>query len=68
MAVSPHWGPMPQPLGEPVAVPELRVGDDARAALADTRAALNRANGRIVAGRQFYDDTRSATGGRFGHN
>ena len=39
---------------EPVAVPALRLGEDARAALARNRAALAIANGNIACSRQWY--------------
>lgn len=42
----------------PVAVPEVRVGDDARAALARHRAALRDANGNLICSRDWYKHIR----------
>jgi hypothetical protein len=51
----------------PVSVPPLAKGEDARAALAETRAALSEANGRLRATRGWYDTVRSRyAGGKTG--
>ena len=41
-----------------VPMPAVRRGDDARLKLAETRAALAKANGRIVGGCRWYDGVR----------
>ena len=42
----------------PVAVPGVKVGDDARVALARSRAALASANGNLDCSRQWYGGVR----------
>lgn len=42
----------------PVAVPGLKAGDDARIALARSRAALGQANGRLDCSRKWYAGVR----------
>ena len=44
----------------PVPVPGLKAGDDARLALARSRAALGQANGRLVCSRKWYDGVRKS--------
>lgn len=59
-------GAKPQPVNLPAPpscmakepVPEIRAGDDARLALARSRAALASANGRLACSRKWYDGVR----------
>ena len=46
--------PAPPSFMAPVAVPALKVGEDARAALADSRGTLRDANGRLSQSRGWY--------------
>lgn len=46
----------------PVALPPVKAGDDARAALARHRAALIDANGHLVCGRRWYAGVRQSYG------
>lgn len=48
----------------PVAVPPVKVGDDARLALARSRAALVGANGNLHCSRQWYDAVRAGYGAK----
>lgn len=42
----------------PVTVPGVKAGDDARAALAKSRAALSEANGRLTCSKRWYEQVR----------
>jgi hypothetical protein len=55
----------PAELFQPVPIPPLKRGEDARVGLAKTRDALKSANGRIEQGGDWYDQVRerAATGG-----
>lgn len=46
----------------PVPVPALRVGDNAKLALAKTRAALDQSNGRLTDAGAWYDNVRADFG------
>ena len=56
--------PPPPSCMAPVAVPEIRVGDDARAALARQRAALATANGHLDCSKDWYEAVRLGYGER----
>jgi hypothetical protein len=46
----------------PVGAPPVARGDDPKARLAQTRDALEEANGRLVAGRAWYEGVRESYG------
>lgn len=48
----------------PVPVPGIKVGDDARSALARHRAALEEANGRLDCARKWYGKVRAGYGAK----
>lgn len=50
-------------LFQPVPHPRIKAGDDARAKLAETSAALTTANGRIEGARRWYETVRSEASG-----
>ena len=49
--------------GAPVAVPDPRLGEDARGYAARALGALGKANGRLAVDRAFYRDVRTGFGG-----
>jgi len=51
---------------EPVPVPEIRAGDDARLALARSRATVASANGNLVCSRTWYEGVRKGYGAKQG--
>lgn len=59
-----HLPVLPASLGQPCAVPQLRAGQDARAALAGTRLALATCRRRHSGTVQFYADVRRNFGVR----
>ena len=56
--------PGPPACMAPVAVPEIRAGDDARLALARSRAATASANGNLVCSRTWYEGVRKGYGAK----
>jgi len=56
--------PGPPACMAPVAVPELAAGDDARLALARSRAAAASANGNLVCSRTWYEGVRKGYGAK----